>query len=114
MIRLSILYSLVLILSIYAWRDWYASLCGLVLLMAFLEHKDMPKAIFGIGGLNLWNILFISIFLAWLVHRRRQGLRWDMPRYLNVLLLLYLAVVLVGFVRMISDNHGINTLNEFL
>ncbi len=114
MIRLSILYSLVFILSIYAWRDWYASLCGLVLLMAFLEHRDMPKALFGIGGLNFWNFLFLSIVFAWMVNRRRQGLRWDMPRSLNALLLLYLGIVIVGFVRMVVDQHGFVVLNAFL
>jgi hypothetical protein len=114
MIRLSLLYALVLILSIYAWKDWYASLCGLILLMAFLEHKDMPKAIFGVGGLNLWNILFFSVLFAWMFTRNRKGLRWDLPRRLNILLLLYLGVVLVGFVRMIVDHHGFAVLNAFL
>src|SRR6266481_5410259 len=114
MLRLSILFFLVFVLSVYAWRDWYASLCGLVLLMAFLEHRDMPKSMLSIGGLNLWNILFFSILFAWLANRHRQGFRWDMPRYLNVCLLLYLGIVIVGFARMIVDNHGFAVLNDFL
>ncbi len=101
--RIIALYILVTGLAIYAWRDWFRSLCGLILLMAVIEHQDMPKSIMGIQGLNLWNVLFASVFLAWLSHRRREGLRWDMPRHLAVLLLLYLGVILVGLVRAASD-----------
>jgi O-antigen ligase len=91
------------VLMIYAWRDWFKSLCGLILLMAVIEHPDMPKSILGIQGLNPWNVLMAGILLAWLVNRRREGLVWDMPSHINVLLLLYLGVVLVGFVRMMAD-----------
>ncbi len=72
-------------------------------MMAFMEHEDMPKGMFGIQGFNMWNLLFLGIFLAWLVNRRREGLTWDMPRHINVLLLLQLAIVLLGFGRMILD-----------
>lgn len=61
----------------------------------------MPKSIMGIQGLNLWNVLFVIIFMAWLVNRQREGLTWDMPRHITVLLLMYLAVVLVGVSRVI-------------
>jgi O-antigen ligase len=104
-IRILALYILVVGLSIYAWKDWFKSLCGLILLMAVIEHGDMPKAMFGIQGFNTWNILFIVIFLAWLASRRREGLTWDMPRHISVLLLMYLGVILVGVLRAIFD-HG--------
>ncbi|MBN1805922.1 MAG: O-antigen ligase family protein [Sedimentisphaerales bacterium] len=90
-------------LSIYAWKDWFKSLCGLILLMAFIEHESMPKHIMGIQGLNPWNLLFIAIVLAWAANRRREGLTWDMPRYISILLLMYLAVIVVGIVRLILD-----------
>jgi O-antigen ligase len=57
----------------------------------------------GIQGLNLWNILFVVIFFAWLANRRRQGLHWDMPRHINILLLIYLAVILAGVLRAALD-----------
>lgn len=102
-IRHLALYIVVGGLSIYAWKDWFKSLCGLILLMAVIEHESMPKSMFGIQGLNPWNLLFAVILLAWLASRRREGLKWDMPRYVRVLLLMYLAVVLIGVLRAALD-----------
>jgi O-antigen ligase len=102
-IRITALYIFVTILLVYAWKDWFKSLCGLILLMAVIEHEDMPKTMFGIQGLNPWNVLFAMIFLAWAVNRRRDGLMWDMPRHITVLLLMYLGVILFGFLRAVLD-----------
>jgi len=68
-IRLTALYIFVAILLVYAWKDWFKSLCGLILLMAVIEHEDMPKSMFGTQGLNVWNVLFFGIFPAWLAVR---------------------------------------------
>jgi len=106
-IRVTALYIFVAFLCIYAWKDWFKSLCGLILLMAIIEHEDIPKTMFGIQGFNTWNILFVVIFLAWVVNRRREGLTWDMPRHINVLLLMYLGVIMVGFLRAVFDRSNI-------
>lgn len=106
-IRITALYIFVIGLSIYAWKDWFKSLCGLILLMAVIEHPDMPKSMFGIQGFNPWNVLFLAVFLAWLANRRREGLTWDMPRHMNVLLLMYLGVIVVGFMRAVFDRSYI-------
>ncbi len=106
-IRIVLLTLLVIALAIYAWRDWYKSLCGLILLMAVIEHPDMPKKIMGIPGLNPWNLLMVVILLVWVVTRRREGLVWDMPRHMTALLLLYLGVIVVSLVRMMVDPTGI-------
>ena len=113
-IRIISLYFLIFGLSIYAWKNWFKSLCGLILLMAIVEHGDMPKSMFGIQGMNPWNILFGMIFLAWLLNRRREGLAWDMPRNMNILLLLCLGVILIGVFRAIFDRgylEGYSTRN---
>ncbi len=101
--RVYALYFVIAGLSLYAYRDWFKSLCGLILLMAVIEHPDMPKTIAGIQGLNPWNLLLVNVIAGWLLARRREGLAWDMPRSINVLLMLYLAVILIGFARMMSD-----------
>jgi O-antigen ligase len=103
------LYLAVTGLSIYAWKDWFKSLCSLILLMAIIEHEDMPKTMLGIQGLNMWNILFVAICLPWLAHRSREGLVWDMPRHVAVLLLLYLGVILIGVFRAVFDRSYIET-----
>ncbi len=106
-IRITILWLLIIGTGVYAWRDWFKALCGLILLMAVIEHPDMPKSIMGIQGLNPWNILMADIFVAWLVGRHREGLAWDVPRHVSVLLLLYLGVVVVGFLRLMADPVGL-------
>jgi O-antigen ligase len=102
MIRVALLWFVVMALAVYAWRDWYKSLCGLILLMAVVEHPDMPKSMLGIQGLNPWNILLLVIILAWAVGRSHEGLVWDMPPLVSLLLLAYLGVVFVSFVRMMA------------
>ncbi len=102
-IRIIVLYLSVTGLSLYAWKDWFKSLCGLIVLMAVIQHADMPTAMFGIRGLNFWNVLFGVIVMAWAVNRRREGLRWDMPRGVVVLLLMYLGVIVAGVVRAALD-----------
>ena len=105
--RVYALWLIILLLSIYAWKDWYKSLCGLVVLMAVLEHKDMPRTIFDVPGLNPWNVLFFAVVLAWMFRRRRESLRWDLPRVPVVLLWLGLGVLLLGFVRLVADRQSL-------
>ncbi len=105
MLRLTALWLVVSGILVLSWKDWYKGLCGAILLMAVEEHPDMPKSLLGIPGLNAWNLVFFNVVLAWFVQRRREQLRWDMPRHLNVMLLAYLIVVLVGWVRIIGDTE---------
>ena len=104
-IRLVVLYMMVAGVSLYAWKDWFVSLCGLVVVMAVIHHEDMPTNMLGIQGFNVWNIMFLMIFLAWVAHRRREGLRWDAPRHMNMLLLMYLGVIVAGFLRAVLDRR---------
>ena len=89
--------------SIYAWRNWFVSLCAAVCMMAVLQHPDMPKSIGGIQGLNPWNFLMANVLLAWWRARRWQGLTWDMPGYISALGVGYLLVIIWGFVRLLFD-----------
>jgi hypothetical protein len=43
-IRITALYLALAGLSIYAWKDWFKSLCGLILLMAVFENRNMPSS----------------------------------------------------------------------
>ena len=106
-IRITILYLFSAFLIIYAWKDWFKSLCGLILMMAVMQHEDMPKSILGIQGLNTWNVIFVGIFIAWLAGRNRDDLKWDMPISVNVLLILYIGVIVIGFLRALFDRSYI-------
>lgn len=111
-IRVILCLLFVLGFSIYAWRNWFASLCASIFLMAFLEHPDMPKNIADIQGLNPWNFLMLNVLLAWQRHRRREGLRWDLPKYLNLLAAGYIFVIVIGVARMLMDMEPLRT-SEF-
>ena len=103
MIRTTLLWMLVTYLAIYSWRDWYKALCGLILLMAVVEHPDFPKSVMGVQGLNPWNLLLLVITLAWMATRGREGLRWDMPKKFRNLLIVYLLIIAISFLRLIHD-----------
>jgi O-antigen ligase len=103
MIRVAALWAVTFGLVAYSRKDWYAALCGLVLMMAVIEHPDVPKTMFGIQGLNFWNVLLVAVVAAWIPARRREGLTWDMPTGVQATLVLYLGVVVVAFARMFGD-----------
>jgi O-antigen ligase len=103
MIRFTFLMLAISAISVYAWRDWYKALCALILLVAVIQHPDFPNSMGGIQGANPWNLALLSIVLAWASSRSREGLTWDMPRHVSAMLLLYLGMVLVGWIRMMLD-----------
>jgi O-antigen ligase len=108
MIRATLLWMLVAFLAAYAWRDWYKSLCGLILLIAVVEHPDFPKSMMGVQGLNPWNILLVVVIAAWASSRGREGLKWDMPRNLKNLLVIYFLIVCISFTRLLFDLDPLN------
>jgi O-antigen ligase len=99
-----------LFLCIYAWRDWFRSLCGLIVLTALVEHPQMPTNLLGLSGLDPWNLLLICVVLAWASQRRAQGLVFRMPRAAGTLLLIYLMLILIGFARAAFD-PGVATMS---
>jgi O-antigen ligase len=107
MIRLALLTLFTIICAGYAFKDWFKALCGLILMMAVIEHPDMPKSMLGIQGLNPWNIIMLCVLLGWVVQRRREGLRWDLPGGIKFLLWVYVILVLVGVYRLLQDYSGL-------
>jgi len=93
--------------GLYAFKDWYKSLCALILMMAAVRHPDMPRTLLGIQGLTPWNILLVFVILGWLAAKNREELKWDMPRHITYLLLIYFSVVIISSLRMMSDFSGI-------
>ncbi|MDB6136869.1 MAG: O-antigen polymerase [Verrucomicrobiales bacterium] len=98
----------VLFLMAYAWSPgwrklrpgWLFSTCGAIIMMAVLEHPDMPRKI-GIPGINLWNLLMINTVTAWLARRQAEGFAWDLPLQIKKRGLLFCAVMLVAFLRVV-------------
>ncbi|MCH8852237.1 MAG: O-antigen ligase family protein, partial [Planctomycetes bacterium] len=105
MIRLTALAIVVAVLCGYAWRNWFVSLCGLILLTVLSQHRDMPHAMFGVPGLNPWNLLLGVIFVVWLV-QRRPGVA-HLPRWFAALFLSYVGMLVVGGIRAMLDTEGL-------
>lgn len=103
MIRTTLLWLFIGYLGIYAWKDWYKALCGLILLMAVVEHPDFPKSILGIQGLNPWNVLLFIVVMAWMAAREKENLQFDWPPYVNILLWLYFIVMSISTLRLLFD-----------
>jgi O-antigen ligase len=102
MIRLTFLWMIVAAVAIYTWRDWFKGLCGLIVLVGVLEMPDVPRTMFGIGGLNFFNLLLVNLLAAWLIARHRENLKFDLPPHVGALLAIYLGVILIGFYRLYS------------
>ena len=94
---------MVIAFAIYAWWDWFMSLCGLILLMAVIDHEQMPKNFADIQGLSPWNALLFLVFVAWLAARRREGLTWDMPPGMMWPLIAFVLLIIVSYARAAMD-----------
>lgn len=93
------MYALVLATLIYAWRDWFVSLCILIVLMAFSKHPDMPSTFGGIAGLNVLNLLLLGITAAWAFHRFSAPQGRPVPRLLVYAAAGYALVIVVTGMR---------------
>lgn len=113
MLRLTLLTMFLTFLGIYAWKDWYKALCGLVALIAVVEHPDMPKTMLGIQGFSPWNILLAVIFMAWLKGRKEEKLQWDLPKGITQLLVIYMIFVVIAFVRLMSHENQLAILDYY-
>ncbi len=100
-------YFLAAVLAIYAWVNWFDSLCGMIILMAIIDHPSMPSMTMGVQGLNPWNLVFLNVFLSWWTHRKMEGLKWDLSQNVTFMLLAYLAVFFVAFLRMLFDRGAL-------
>jgi O-antigen ligase len=111
LIRTALVYLYVIGLSGYAIGvDWFKAACGLILLIAVNQHPDMPKNVFGVPGLNPWNLLLASVVLGWALKRRAEGLRFAPPGGMLVLGMGYFAAMGVAFLRMFFDRTNIEYL----
>jgi len=103
MIRVSLLWLVVSCIVAYSWRNWYVGLCAVIAMVGIIEHPDVPKQIFGIPGLNPFNLMLGNVIAAWACQRGREGLRFDMPRHIVILLLMFAGVVVISFIRLSRD-----------
>lgn len=103
MIRLTLLTIFVSYFCVTAFKDWFRSLCALIVLIAVVEHPDMPKSMLGIQGLNPWNILMLFVFAGWFCARKREGSTLTMPSGIRVLVVIYVSLVFIATFRLLGS-----------
>lgn len=106
-IRVIVCLIAILVLVFQSWRrSWFIGACGAVVMMAFVEHPEMPRTVAGIPGFSPWNFLIINVTLAWLNQRRHEGLVWDLPRAASVVLFLFIGTTFFSFLRVLVNPTG--------
>jgi O-antigen ligase len=104
MIRLTALAIFLLFIWIYAFRDWFVSLCAMILMTVLLQNDDMPRRLLGIQGLNPWNVSLLVITIAWAARRiSSKQPPWRVPPFAIAVIIAYLAVLFVAYVRLVAD-----------
>jgi O-antigen ligase len=102
-IRVLVCFLFVIGFSLYAYRNWFIGACGAVAVMALVEHPEMPRMMMGIPGCSPWNFLIFNVTIAWWRQRSIEGLVWDMPRNISMLLFFFIGTVFVSFVRLLIN-----------
>ena len=81
-----------LVMSAYAWRDWYKALCFLVVLVAVAGYSGVPRGMFNIPGISPYNFLLGNIIA-------------------NKRIFLFFALLMVTrqfkYYRMVPANYGV-------
>ncbi len=113
MIRLTALWLFVAAICGMAWRDRFIALCGLILLSVISQHPDAPTQMFGISGLNPWNVALLGILVAWFSHRDTSLLP-PTPRWMVYAFSAYWALLMVGAVRLLIDLGTLLSRREIL
>lgn len=107
MIRYTLLWLFIAWFSVFAWKDWYKSLCFLIFMMAVVERPDMPKEMLGIPGLNPWNLLFVNVLIASIISLGKDKLSVQLPPLIKGFLAYYFLFIILAFFREIGDLDGI-------
>lgn len=103
MIRLTLLTLFVTYFCLTAFKDWYRSLCVLIVMIGIVEHPDMPKTIMGIQGLNPWNILMLFVLAGWFFARKKDESTLAISPGIKVLLVIYVSFVFISVFRLLAN-----------
>lgn len=110
-IRVVLLFIVIIYLSVYAWRkSWFNASCISIVLFAVLRHQDFPRSMFGIPGLNPWNILIGSAFLSWCVNREPMESSPEMHPGVRAGFWALIIVMIVSSVRLAFNIENYNLL----
>lgn len=104
---ITLLLACTLFIAVYSFHDWFRALCFALPFLAFLERPEVPREIWGIPGLNLFNVLFLFIIIGWLTQKSKENLSWIVPPKVNRLFLIYLSIFFIAAIRLIADTDSV-------
>lgn len=107
MLRFSILAVFLVCVWTYAFRDWFVSLCALILFTALTQNPNLRWTFGDIPGLNPWNITLLLITLAWAMDRLQGQRPWAMPPIAWLILVSYILIIVTSYVRLAFDLDSI-------
>lgn len=113
MIRLTLFYMMIAFGLVYVWRNWFAVVCGLLLNTALLQHEDFPRSLFGITGVNPWNVLFACAVLAWLLERPRRPAEDKLPINYFIPWAMYALFLSVCCLRAVLGNQAFHGYEQY-
>lgn len=105
--RVYVLWILVAGLMIAAWHSRLVPVFGLILLSVVMQRRDFPSYLMGINGLNPWNLLLLASLFAVVIRHKGSGRSLDLPWRPAVLLLTFLVLIAVAYLRAVSDLDSI-------
>jgi len=100
-LKASLILVIVLYFSYLSRKNALYGLCALIAFVGLMENRDwIPRALFGIPGLNAWNILFLSVSINWIQHKTPPH---QIPKNINLWFIFYCFAVLASTTRFLID-----------
>ena len=88
-----------LFIIVYAQRDWFIALCGVIVFTALKEHPGLPNP-FDAKGINHWSIMLLVVTLAWGISRIGRPWPWNIPRGWLIVVGSYLLLESIAIIRL--------------
>ncbi len=84
---------------LYAQRDWFISLCAVIVFTALKEYPGLPNPL-DARGINHWSVMVLGVVAGWLSWRIAARPRWIIPRGWLIVIGLYLLMESVAIARL--------------
>ena len=84
---------------LYAQRDWFISLCAVIVFTALAEYPGLPNPL-DARGINHWSVMVLGVTLGWLRWRITARPRWIIPRGWLIVMGLYLLLETIAITRL--------------
>lgn len=103
MVRTAILILVLGIVVVLGFRDWFWSLCALIVMTAMSEQHNFRDNIMDITGAKPWNILMGIVLVQWMMQRSLNRGLPVLPTHVKVMVWTFLGCVVWGTIICLLD-----------